>query len=1320
MRIHFHILKICLVILFFFFYSSLTSGQVFQVIKGKIINEETSSVVPFAHVTLISRGIGVVSNENGEFDLKIPTYNKLDSLLISCIGYKEYSISLSEVPKGKVLTIKLIPIFYDIAEAEIVGKETRISPKKIVKNAIAKIPENYPFRSYQMQGYYRDYLKFEDQYINLIEAGLIVEDPGFQVNDEESKVKIIQVRYSDSYKVDPALNLTYSKNQKDLYGFKFPAYGGNEFTILRAHNPIRNFRDFSFSFIDIFSRDFPRIHKFTLDSISYIGETPVYCIGFKYYYTDYKDPWLAIRIKYRIHGSIFIRRDNFGILKLIYSTSRSRNDAPLQKLYELVVEYSNFKDKMFLNYISFMNYFEVEKTERVGGFDIRPIYIPYYQFREFFVNQISLINFTPLIDSELFNPTEPFYNQKYTLDHWFWDEFNIVKLLDIEDRANQIDEPILTTYLTNKLYQYNSKFNWENIYIQLDKNIYQPRDTLWLKAYVLDYTSNQFAKLSNTLYASIYDDNGDRILNRKLLISENGTYGEFLLPDTLQEGFYNITAYSSWMKNFDPEYVFTKEFEVRKIFNQDLFVNILYDKSSYEPDDTIKAEIQVTTINNKPLGNIKYKYDVFYHSELLSESNGRTDDNGKDKIQFILPRYVNQSTIHLLLNRDGEEYEKFYIIPIGVRNVDLQFFPEGGDLVHGLECNIAFKAIDEFGKSFDFNGEILDSKFNQIKTIQTVYEGMGDFLLTPDLTQEYFVRIIEPRGYDKLYDIPKPKNNGLILNIDSIDETSIKIKVKSTQDEIDKHICVLLQMRGVKYYAVEGQIKDEVIINIPTKGIPAGVASITLFDNQKIPVAERLVFVNKNRKLNINVTTNKDLYLPREKVSTSIEVTDENGSPVPAFLSISITDVDLTYTSQIRSTNILSSILLESELKGQIPTPDFYFKDKNYLADKALDLVMMTNGWRRFSWSTVLNMNLDLIPDPVAIDMVSGTVFKRNGRPASHANLSVTQFNPPRITDLQANEEGRFQFNFQLMPDSLNKLGFIAKSQKGRNNVKIILDEPFDDKFSTNLDNYFKSFPISSIQYKFSNYGTTQFEQREYLLDFDETKFIPEVTVSTRRRLKNESVETYHARIYGDYKIGEELNPNMPIEFWILDIHPQALLINGNVMFRRSSFNFNGQAGFNYGPPLIVLDERYRGISFSNLRIFNNEQIESIGTLDGGDAFMMFGETALYGAIIVTTKKDYVQKVIRDKNVAFLNIYSPVKEFYTPIYETEEQKDNNLPDLRTTIHWIPNLYIDGSGVKELSFYNADRSCKIKGVIEGVGNNGMLGYKEFDYQVKKNY
>lgn len=377
-----YLLKLPFIILVLIF-SQFSSAQDFISVSGKVIDSQTNRPIFLATISICDNPIGVTTNENGEFTFNIPNRFKNSDFCISCMGYVSIIKPLKDYEnESKIYYFNLKPNIIDIDEVEIFSKRKRIHPKAIVEKAIDLISKNYPQKSFLLLGYYRDYLKHNAKYINLLEIALELEDKGFSVPDfENSKIKVLQTRFNSDYDYDKSKNISYDNDlMKYIPGARLTSFGGNELSILRAHDPVRNFNRFSFSFADVFTEDFIKKHYFFLDSVTLSGDQYIYCINFSYInksvrssdYSSFGSGHYYTEGKVKIHdikGKIFISADNYSIKKIIYTNFFNDNEHH-GKIYEFIVEYKEYRDKMYLNYLSFSNYFEIQDLSKTSYFKL--------------------------------------------------------------------------------------------------------------------------------------------------------------------------------------------------------------------------------------------------------------------------------------------------------------------------------------------------------------------------------------------------------------------------------------------------------------------------------------------------------------------------------------------------------------------------------------------------------------------------------------------------------------------------------------------------------------------------------------------------------------------------------------------------------------------------------------------------------------------------------------------------------------------------------------------------------------------------------------
>ncbi len=334
-------------------------------LNGVLLDVKTQEPIPFATIRIQGYALGVISNMDGGFKIPEKFQSYGDTLEISCMGYHKKEVLVSDLYKGMVNRIRLVPKVFELQETIVTApKRKKLSPRAIVRKAIKAIPENFPLTSFSTIGYYRDYQLKNQQYVNLNEAILNVFDRGFDEFDQEtSKVKIYEYRQNMSFLRDTIAQQPYNylSGQKiiDTNTFLYD-YGGNEFTILRIHDAIRNHNTNTFSYVNRLRYDLLGNHNFLRTNDVYLDDEVLYRINF----SKLSYPYIA-------SGSIFISKRDFAIHKMEYavhrrvaesnSTAKGPSGQDQRLIFRVLSEYQRHNNKMYLNYVSFNNRFEVQR-----------------------------------------------------------------------------------------------------------------------------------------------------------------------------------------------------------------------------------------------------------------------------------------------------------------------------------------------------------------------------------------------------------------------------------------------------------------------------------------------------------------------------------------------------------------------------------------------------------------------------------------------------------------------------------------------------------------------------------------------------------------------------------------------------------------------------------------------------------------------------------------------------------------------------------------------------------------------------------------------
>lgn len=732
---------------------------------------------------------------------------------------------------------------------------------------------------------------------------------------------------------------------------------------------------------------------------------------------------------------------------------------------------------------------------------------------------------------------------------------------------------------------------------------------------------------------------------------------------------------------------------------------ILYTQIYNSKKELIKSiKLQIT--DGYAVGDFKLDQDLKQGKYLIvAYTNGMRNF---DK-QFLFHKYID--VFSSIDNNSDTIVNK--ITPI---STDLQFFPEGGSLIENITSQLAFKATDKNGNSINIEGEIYDQNHILHKTFKTSHLGMGKIDFTPKENETYYA-IIKSERNKKHYDLPSPLQQGYVLSAYNNEIDRIKIKIQTNTP--NNTIWLIGQCRGKVYYAIEVFLNNKnVQFEIPKLKFPSGVIQFTLFDHNKRPFAERLVFVkNEPDLLNISLIPDKENYLPREKVELEIKATDKLGIPQKVNLSLSVNDYfQINQKDNFDNNNIYSYLLLTSELKETIENPDYYFKDNNNESQNSLDILLMTQGWRRFIWQQVLEN--EKIPWKYPFEKGISLNGKIDHCPKKYSieenTLNVMLFSNKTFFDvISPSPDSTFTLN---LPEFKGEEDLIIQplDRKGKPvslDLHVDTSAMLDDlNYSCQLNKNELTEPQLDLQ-KESEYLDKSFKDLNIALE--------EVTVTAKRIEKKPETYILTTREGVNIEKADVKYENVAMYFSRL---PGVILepTGGPNFF---SFKlFRSTKTFSIGHPLIVIDDLARP-TYEGLYIINNinpENVLSINILRGPQA-SQFGMRGINGVILVYTKKGVnISKRFEDefKHSSFkiTGFYSN-REYYCPSY-SKPKKEHEKRDIRASIYWNANIQTDENGYAKVTFYNSDRNTRIKAQIQGIGSNGTLGYKELFYDVEE--
>ncbi|GAB3022084.1 Plug domain-containing protein [Niabella terrae] len=628
----------------------------------------------------------------------------------------------------------------------------------------------------------------------------------------------------------------------------------------------------------------------------------------------------------------------------------------------------------------------------------------------------------------------------------------------------------------------------------------------------------------------------------------------------------------------------------------------------------------------------------------------------------------------------------------------MRFFPESGNMVNGMLNQIAFKATDENGLPLKVEGTIYDDKNNPITTFSTIHDGMGSFVLQPLEGSSFYARI---NGMTSSFPLPASVSNGVTLSV--VDAgAGKKFQIRHAgQDPLFRPAYILGQAGGdIVFKAQLKGDKPEINGSIDDRNMFSGILQITVFNQDDMPLAERLTFVDhQDYILPATFTTDTLNTDPRGRNHFSIALKDT----VLGNFSVAITDADYEEASG-REENIYSWMLLSSDLKGYIHRPSYYFSDNSAAVKKARDLLLMTHGWTRFKWVDVRDNKL-----PEARYRDSGYIQLRGrvnieGTRKPFADKDLIMFLSPEDTTEQkrgtprfihTDADGRFQLDSVIFFEKMRILFSDIRGKKSKY-IKVKMD----------ADSLRMAFNLPDIEMPYEPAaGPVAEKMTSSFDDFLKAEGLTLETVTVRSRQKSEAEkldEEYASGLFAGGINSRTLdlrNENFAGSiFQYLQGRMAGLMVSGSP--GNYTISFRG-GGFGGGNVTLYLDEAPVDADFIESIPVNQIAMvkllpNSVATPGGGTALGIY------------MKKGADLRAAMEAATDIINYsgYTIIREFYNPDYDA--RPENDKVDNRITLSWQPYFFVaQADPVIPVIFYNNDRTKRFKIVAEGITNDGRM-------------
>lgn len=824
----------------------------------------------------------------------------------------------------------------------------------------------------------------------------------------------------------------------------------------------------------------------------------------------------------------------------------------------------------------------------------------------------------------------------------------------------------------------------EKLYLHLDKPFYGAGEKIWFKGYLVNAITHQDNAQSNFIITELINRSDSIVERKKIRRDSLGFHNAFTLPATLPAGDYYLRGYSNWMLNEDPDFFFSRNIKIGNSIDNTIVSSIEYQQ---EDDTHYTAKIKFTSNVQAVFENTTIKYLYLENGKIKNKGKKKTDENGW--ISISLPDLKSPVARRIEVEFDDPQYiyKRTFHLPVFTNDFDVKFFPEGGALINIPHQNVAFKAQGADGFSKEIEGFLFNSKGDTLTNFRSEHNGMGIFTMNPVNNETYYVTVRTNDSITKRFDLPAIEPKGISIAMSHYKQ-EIRYEIQKTEvTEWPQKLFLLAHTRGklailqpINPKRTFGKMNDSLFTE--------GITHFMLIDEQGNALSERLIFVPDHKPNQWQITTDQPTYGKREKVSLQIAAKDNEGNPVEGTFSVSITDRKSIQPDSLAD-NILSNLLLTSDLKGYVEDPAFYFLNQDARTLRSIDYLMMTHGWRRHKMENVLRTpSLNFTNYIEKGQTISGRIMGFFGANVKKGPICVLAPKYNIIATTETDEKGQFIVNTSFR-DSTTFL-VQARTKKGFAGVDILMDPP--------------QYPVATHKAPYFNGATTFME--DYLMNTRDQYYmeggmrvynLKEVTVTAKR--ERPSSKSIYTGGINTYTVEEDrLQGYGQTAFDAASRLPSVTITNGSEIHIRN----------NSKPAIIVIDDIVYEDASDILKDIQVSDMSSISLLRGADAVIL-GPRASGGAVVITLKDPRnlparpAQGIITYTPLG----YSESVEFYHPTYDTPEKKNAQRSDFRSTVYWNPELRLDAEGKATIEYYTPDSTAPEDIIIEGVDKNGKV-------------
>ncbi|MBQ9146529.1 MAG: hypothetical protein IJX68_02290 [Rikenellaceae bacterium] len=832
----------------------------------------------------------------------------------------------------------------------------------------------------------------------------------------------------------------------------------------------------------------------------------------------------------------------------------------------------------------------------------------------------------------------------------------------------------------------------EKVYLMTDKPYYSAGERIWIRGWVVDAVSHTGQTPTNYLYVDLIDA-GDNLVQRiKIKRDSTGFSNAIDLPSDIKAGSYSLVAFTQWQTNWSEDFFFRRRIEIGNSIDDVVSHEVSYVLSE---DSTATALVRFYGFDGPYAG---YRVQCTEKREDKRDRNFtlRTDSYGQVRVEYT-PIEGAVGEIDMLLEVPNRNFKTTVLLPDVNNSIYVDFMPEGGDLIAGTTQRVAFKAIGADGYGRDVVGVVREASGAEVCPFVAQHRGMGVFEFAPKAGTIYYAEV-EHNGRKLHYVMPAVKSDGCALRAEH-EGDKWECEVLSSSEFDRSTLGALVHSRGALVYMVNVTGR----FSIPENVLLEGISQVAIYDRMTGTIySERLLFRHPSEQFVVQTETDRPVTRKRQKVTLDIKVVNDLGQVVSGDYAAAVTDRRMVRREGSYE-NVVTSLLLTSDLGGFVESPADYFG----VAREHTDLLMMTQGWRRFDIGEVVRDSMAL--PTIGFEQtqtIEGRVFNAFNREPKGAQLVVHDSYTKLFQHFELGDDrnGKFRIEGLDFPDS-TVFTVSALNRKGQDNV-----------LGVELMTPRLPFPKAQILARLKDGRIEEYIPSEYLNTNKEKYYqeggmrvidIEEIVV--RAKPLESSVFKGVIPIH-ELPVAKFAKTHTTAWDLALKLHGVFAMPDGTFVTREKrgaitmteileSEDVNLSPAKNVVPKIYVDDLE---TPIEELLQIPSEDVVSVSLVPSYRAGLYGPDDLPQALIFYKLKPDHLRKYRKNASVNSIAPlgYKPAVEFYQPKYDVPNQ-----PDLRTTVAWVPAVQFDDEGRATIEFYTADRATDYDVVIEGITDDG---------------